>query len=297
MTDNKLIAITHLIGTKNLTMKSKISAIIITYNESGNLDRTLTQLHWCDEIIVVDSFSSDDTVEICEHHGCKIYSRSFTGFGDQKRFAIGKAKNNWILCIDADEYMTDQLVNELQFALCDPGDCKGYMIPMNLVFRGQEFKYGREHHNYFLRVFHRKYCIVHNQKVHEGFEVLGKVKKLNNCIKHFSYRDIKQILQKLDIYSTLGAELNIDHGRKRSQLLIYIALPFYFFKYFFIDRNFLNGRNGFYWAVYSAFYHFTKYIKMQDINRERIADNVVTDANVTFQPINFLNPTIYRGKN
>ena len=278
-------------------MNTKVSAVMITYNEASNLVRTLSQLYWCDEIIIVDSYSTDDTIAICRQYGCKIFYHSFAGYGEQKRFAIGKASNDWILCIDADEYLTPLLVDELQRELKDTCDYKGYLLPMNLVFREQEFKYGRESHNHFMRVFHKNYCRVSNKKVHESFEVTGPVKKLKNIILHYSYRDIKQFISKLNCYSTLGAEENIENGKKRSQALIYIAIPFYFIKYYLLDRNFMNGKNGFYWSALSTFYHFTKYIKMQDLEKEEWENENTVSENLPFPIIKYIKPTIYNREN
>jgi glycosyltransferase involved in cell wall biosynthesis len=248
-------------------MKEKVSAVIITFNEATNLVRTLSQLDWCDEIIIVDSYSNDNTIAICREYGCKIFYKPFDGYGEQKQYAIGKAANDWILCLDADEYLTPKLVKELQEELKDTGNYRGYRIPMNLVFRGQEFKYGKESSRYFVRLFNRKYTVVGGEKVHEKFEVFGRVKKLKHIILHYSYRDIRQYISKLNSYSTLGAEINAGRGRPMSQLLIFFAIPFYFFKYYFKERNFLNGKNGFYWSVLCSFYHFARYIKIQDIER------------------------------
>src|SRR5450755_1416642 len=90
----------------------KVSAVIITYNEAVNLPRTLSQLYWCDEIVIVDSFSTDGTDSIAREHHCKIIQRAFKGFGEQKSFAISQCKNEWILCLDADEYLSNALVEE-----------------------------------------------------------------------------------------------------------------------------------------------------------------------------------------
>ena len=250
-------------------MKAKVSAVIITYNEALNLSRTLSQLYWCDEIIVVDSYSTDETLDICNRYGCKVFSHPFSGYGEQKRYAIDQAAHEWILSLDADEYLTKELVDELQEELEDTGVYRGYLIPMNLVFRGYEFKYGKENRRYFLRLFNRNWGCMSNTKVHEHIEVKGPVKNLKNNILHYSYLDIDQYIYKINKYSTLGAAVNIEKCKVKNQALIYLSIPFYFIKYYFVERNFLNGKNGFYWSVLSSFYHFVKYIKMQDLKQIR----------------------------
>jgi glycosyltransferase involved in cell wall biosynthesis len=256
-------------------MQPKVSAVIITYNEAANIARTLNQLYWCDEIIIVDSHSSDDTIDICTEYGCTIYSRHFTGFGEQKRFAVDKAKNDWVLCIDADECLTDKLIEEIQVELKNPGEYKAFQIPMHLVFRGYEFKYGKESKGVFTRLFNKRYTTVSLDKVHESFKVTGPVKKLKGIILHYSYRNLTQYLTKLNCYSSLGAEISVAKKKNKSQALIYISLPFYFTKFYFLEQNFLNGKNGFYWASLCSYYHFIKYIKMQDIRE----NEVLTKAN------------------
>src|SRR6187397_2754864 len=146
----------------------KVSAVIITCNEAHNLRKTLNQLYWCDEIIVVDSFSTDETVAICNQYGCKVFQRVSDGYGTQKRYAIEKASHDWILSLDADEYLTWDLAQEIQHELSTPSNFVGYELPMNLVFRNYEFKYGKESNRFFLRLFNKQFGSMSADKVHEG---------------------------------------------------------------------------------------------------------------------------------
>lgn len=240
-------------------MNTKVSAVIITYNEATNLVRTLSQLYWCDEIIIVDSYSTDETIAICLQYGCKIFYRSFETYVEQKCYGIGKAANDWILCIDADEYITERLVDELQDELKNTGNNKGYRMPVNRVFRGQELKYGKEQGNYLIRLFSRKWSIANKNKTHEYFEIIGPVKKLKNKIQHFSYRDIQQYIVKMNRTASLNSGIAANKAKDKKGTFIFIALPGYFLKKYFLDRNFLNGTNGFYWSVVSAFSSYPRY--------------------------------------
>lgn len=244
----------------------KVSAVIITYNEAVNLKRTLSQLYWCDEIVIVDSYSNDDTLSVCRDYKCKIVQRYFEGYGKQKRFGVSQALNEWILFIDADEYLTQELVTEIKKELKNSVNYSGYKIPMNLVFRGKEFRFGKESNRYFIRLFKKKDTEISSDKVHEKIIVNGKCKKLKNKILHYSYNNIHQCINKLNCYSTIGAEMENEKGKRKHQILIYIAIPYYFVRYYLIDRNFLNGVNGFYWSFYSTVYHFSKYVKMKDLD-------------------------------
>jgi len=244
----------------------KVSAVIITYNESRNIRRTLSKLHWCDEIVIVDSFSTDDTLDICREFGCSIFVKTFEGYGAQKKFAVSRASNDWILCIDADEVLSDDLCKEIMMTISKNPSCAGYQVPMNLVFLGREFRYGKESQRYFLRLFNRQSGSFNQALVHEKLELDGKTGRLREKMLHYSYASLRQWNEKCDRYSSLSAREAVKRGKKKSILAVLSALPYYFFRYYFIDRNFLNGLEGFYWSILSAQYHFLKYVKIRELH-------------------------------
>ncbi|MEO7766362.1 MAG: glycosyltransferase family 2 protein, partial [Ferruginibacter sp.] len=232
---------------KEVYFTPEVSAVIITYNEEQNIRRTLSKLTWCAEIVIVDSFSTDNTVAICKEFGCKIFSRVFDGYGAQKRFAVSKARYDWVLNIDADEVLNDNLVNEIQDALINNEGFAGFSIRMNLVFLNKEFTHGKESLRYYLRLFNKQMGSHSNDKVHESIRVVGPVKKLQHPIKHYSYSNLHQCLEKVNRYSSYSAEMAFSKGKNKSMFAILFGLPFNFFKYYRLELNFLNGRNGFYW--------------------------------------------------
>jgi glycosyltransferase involved in cell wall biosynthesis len=242
----------------------KVSAVIITYNESRNIRRTLAQLRWCDEIVIVDSFSTDNTLEICREFGCSIFFKRFEGYGEQKKFAVSRAKNDWILCIDADEVLSDDLVREIRAAMERPSSYAGYLFPMNLVFLGREFRYGKESDRYFLRLFNRQTGNFNQALVHEKLELEGETTRLHGKMLHYSYANLRQWNEKCERYSSLSAAQAVKKGKKKSVFAVLTALPYYFFRYYFLERNFLNGLEGFYWSVLNAQYHFLKYLKIRE---------------------------------
>lgn len=246
----------------------KVSAVIITYNEEANIRRTLQQLHWCDEIVIVDSYSTDNTVSICREFDCTIYFKEFDGYGDQKRFAVSKASHNWVLCIDADEVLSPQLVREI--ISISPAEAQlhaGFSFRMNLVFLGKEFRHGKESGRYFTRLINKQLGGFTNDKVHEAIRVNGPVKKLNHIILHYSYTSLHQCLEKNNRYSTYSAEMAFSKGKDKPMLVILLGLPFNFIKYYFIERNMLNGVKGFYWSVFSSYYHFSKHVKLKELRQ------------------------------
>jgi glycosyltransferase involved in cell wall biosynthesis len=261
-----------------------VSAVIITYNEAINLRRTISQLSWCDEIIVVDSFSTDGTERIASEMQCQVFQRAFNGYGEQKTFAISKCKNDWILCLDADEYLTNELVEEIRQELLDPENITAFAFPSNLVFRRQQFRYGRESNRLVVKLFNRKSCYMSIDRVHEKIIVKGRIRNLENRLLHYSYRDITQYFTKFDRYTAWCAEKYFQQGKRKAKPVILISIPYYFLRYYFIDRNFFNGLNGFYWSALMAFYHFVKYIKLEDMFQTENLPSFIPGRQIKIQP-------------
>jgi len=262
------------VRSKRPSAGPKVSAVIITYNEEQNIRRTLSQLYWCDEVVIVDSHSTDNTVAICQEFGCEIYFKKFEGYGEQKRFAVSQASNDWILCIDADEVLTDKLVWEITEELSSGTSYSGFSIPMNLMYLNKEFKHGRESGRHFLRLFNKLHGGFTEDKVHESIRVEGQVKKLKHIIRHYSHVNLHQCLDKCNRYSTTSAEMAFNKGKTKSLFAVVFGLPFNFLKYYFVERNFLNGMQGFYWAMFSTYYHFAKYIKIRELQESVASRNL-----------------------
>ncbi|HEX9509247.1 MAG TPA: glycosyltransferase family 2 protein [Puia sp.] len=243
----------------------KVSAVIITYNEAKNIRRTLSHLDWCDEIIIVDSYSTDETVAICREFNCTVYLKKFEGYGAQKQYAVSKASHDWILNIDADEVLSDSLFMEIASVMRKTPRHTGYYLAIGLVFFDKEFLYGKESWRYFLRLFNKNYGNFTDCPVHEKVRLKGPTHKFHHKMLHYSYSGIHQWEEKCSRYSTLAARNAVAKGRKMPVVLVILSLPFYFFKYYLLELNFLNGIEGFYWSVLSAYYHFIKYIKIREL--------------------------------
>ncbi len=257
--------------------KYPVSAVMITHNEAKNLPRTISQLSWCDEIIVVDSFSTDGTERMAREMHCKLFQRVFESYGEQKSFAISKSKHDWVLCLDADEYLTNELVEEIKQELRQTGNIQAFAFPSNLIFRKQRFRYGRESGRMVVKLFNRNTCYMSTDRVHEGVIVNGRIKNLEGRLLHYSYRDITQYFVKFDRYTEWCAEKYYLEGKRKPLPVILISLPYYFLRYYLADRNILNGMNGFYWSALMSFYHFVKYIKLEDL--------VQADCAISFSPL------------
>jgi glycosyltransferase involved in cell wall biosynthesis len=249
--------------------KVNVSAVIITYNESRNIRRTLARLYWCDEIVILDSYSTDDTVAICREFGCRVYFKTFEGYGAQKKYAVEQANNDWVLCLDADEVLSEALIREIIAEFKQEPSYTGFLLPMNLVFLGREFRYGKESQRYFLRLFHKGKGNFNEARVHERIELEGKTRKMKHALQHYSYNSLRHWYEKMDRYTTLGAEEAVRKGKNKGLPAVLMALPYYFLRYYFMERNFLNGLEGFYWSVFNSYYHFTKYAKIRELHAAR----------------------------
>lgn len=246
-------------------MPHPVSAVIITFNEASIIESCINALKWCDEIIVVDSGSTDNTVELCKQAGCKVIHQPFLGFGAQKRFAVEQASNHWVLNIDADEICTPELQKEIQSLLQTQPSADAYEIPRQLFFLGKAFRFGRESKQYQTRLFDKTKANFNTAEVHEKVEAKSK-EKLKNILLHYSYQNLSHYFDKFNTYTTKGAQVLKEKGKKRPPLLIIAFYPWYFFKFYILERNFMNGFAGFVWSVLSSHYVFVKYTKRYEMN-------------------------------
>lgn len=245
-----------------------ISVFIITYNEEKIISKCLEKLAWADEIVVVDSGSTDNTVAICEKFKATVVYNKFENFGKQKQFALEQTNNSWVLSLDADEVLSDELIKEIQ-AINFSNDNSGYLIPRTHVFLNKIFKYGSENKKPILRLFNKTKGDFTQDKVHEVIKIGGKLGKLNNEMLHYTVFDISTAIQKQIKYSLLSGELLFEKGKKSSLLKSIIKFPFEFIRVYFVQRNLLNGYEGFIWSMFAAFGSFLKYAKLNDLHQNK----------------------------
>jgi glycosyltransferase involved in cell wall biosynthesis len=248
-------------------MNNKISVFIITFNEEKIIAKCLEKLSWADEIVVVDSGSTDKTVEICKQFNAKVIYNKFENFGIQKQFALQQTKNQWVLSLDADEVLSDKLILEIQ-NLKFSNDIKAYQIKRNHVFMNKIFKYGNESNRLILRLFNKSFGKFTQQEVHEYIEIEGKIARLHNPFMHFSYPTINLYINKLNLYTSFYANNQVK-VRRFSNIKIILKINFEFVKQYFLNKNFLNGKEGFYWSVLCSFYMFTKCLKTNELYQSK----------------------------
>jgi len=223
-----------------------------------------------DEIIVVDSMSTDRTAAICREFGCRFISHPFEGYGQQKQFATDQASNNWVLSLDADEVVPDNLKSEIRALLTQETIAQaGFRIPFSLCYMGRTLRFSGTGNEFHLRLFDRTRGKFTNVSVHEGVEINGPAGTLRGKILHYSYRDISHHLQKINTYTTQAAEGYIRDGRKFSKAWVVFKFPVSFLTFYFIRLGILDGYPGFLWSFFAAFYGSMKVAKTIEMQKKK----------------------------
>lgn len=246
--------------------KASISAIIITRNEEGQIRECLESLSLCEEIILVDSFSDDATVEIAREMGAKVTQREFRGFGDQKSFALSLASCDWVISLDADERLTPELQAEIRLELKQPrAQC--YRIPRLSQFLGRSFYHSGWWPDQPLRLFRRGAAEFNQNAVHESLMSTHEAVVLTEPMVHLSIRSLQQALSKSTLYSTLGAKAVAEKKRRPKLTTAAVHGLGAFFKTYVLKRGFLDGREGFLNALIHAQTIFWKYAIAWEVSR------------------------------
>jgi glycosyltransferase involved in cell wall biosynthesis len=243
-----------------------VSAIVVCFNEERNIGACLDSLRWCDEIVVVDSFSTDRTVEICRQYTERVVQRKWAGYRDQKAFAHSLATKEWVLLVDSDERVSPELRDEIKESLASyNGACAGFSVPRLLFYLGRWWWRGGWYPDADVRLFRRDRATWGGNDPHEKILVDGKVRRLRNPLYHFSYRDIEDHIQRINRFTSILSQ-ELSNEKKRWRLSDALLRPaFRFFRSYVLQRGFLEGFAGFYVALTSAVYVFLKYAKLWEL--------------------------------
>ncbi len=234
---------------------------ITTFNNADTLSACLESVKWADEILILDSFSTDACAQIAERYGCVFHQHSFLGYGKQKQLAMEMTKHRWVLLLDADEMLTPELAEEIQDVMRAGPKADGYEM------RRQELMYWRMAHpgmhlTYFLRLFDKTKGRLKDMPVHSEPIIPGGTKlKLRNRFYHFGDVDIHRRAEKFNKYSTGLVAERLQRGKSSSPFAMLFYPPLYFLRMFFLHRNFLNGWAGFVTSVNAGYYAFLKCAK------------------------------------
>ena len=248
-----------------------LSVIIITKNEEQNMRGCLEAVSWADEIIVVDSGSTDNTVAICKELGAKALVMDWPGFGPQKNRALALATGDWVLSLDADERVSAELRLEIQSAVAHPGENLAFRMPRSSSYCGRAMRHSGWWPDYITRLFKRGHARFSDNLVHERLIVNGKTGTLKQPLLHEAFRDLEQVLQKLNDYSTTGAMMLHRQQRKASLGIAILHGLWTFVRTYLLRAGFLDGRQGFMLAVSNAegaYYRYLKAVLLQEKNDE-----------------------------
>lgn len=246
----------------------RFSAIIITKNEAANIGACLDSVAFCDERIVVDSGSDDDTVAIAAARGAAVHHHPWQGFGKQKQVALSHATGDWVLLIDADERVTPALAAQIHDAAAR-ADADGCEMPRLSTFLGRPMRHSGWYPDYVLRLFRRGKARISDDLVHERVICDGTVSRLSEPLHHFPVATLEAALSRVDRYSTANAEMLVKSGRRVSFASGFLHGLFTFFKTYVLRAGFLDGREGFLLAVLNAEGAYYKYMKAWQAGRRR----------------------------
>jgi glycosyltransferase involved in cell wall biosynthesis len=250
--------------------KVPVSVVIITKNEEENIRACLKSVSFAGQIVLLDSGSTDKTLEIAAEFGCEIYSEEWRGFGPQKQSALEKCRLPWILVLDADERIPPQTAEVIKKIVTDPQTPEaGFSFPRKNYFQGRWIKHAGWWPDRIIRLFRKEAGRMTTAIVHESVEVQGTVGMLDVAIEHYTESRLSKIIQKIDKYSTLGAEDAFKEGRKASMLSAFLRAFFTFFQDYFLRLGFLDGSPGLTLAVTDSVNKFFKYAKLNELIRNK----------------------------
>lgn len=254
---------------KHPEIRPTVSAIVVCFNEEERIHDCLESLRWCDEVVVVDSFSTDRTPEICRNYTDRFIQRPWAGYRDQKAYAHSQATKDWVLLVDADERVTAELQNEILDVLArESGDYAGYAIPRLVHYLGRWWWRGGWYPDYDVRLFRRDRGTWGGSDPHEKIIVEGAVRRLRHPLHHFSYRNIEDHLNRINRFTSISSRELRKNGHRWRLSEALLRPPVRFFHSYILKRGFMEGFGGLYVAVTAAVYVFLKYAKLWEIEVE-----------------------------
>jgi len=245
----------------------KISVAIITKNEERNIRECLESVRWANEIVVVDSGSTDRTREICREFQARVFEEEWKGFPRQKNSAIDKSRNEWVLSLDADERISPELRTEIADRLAADPPVDGFYMARKNFFANHWIRYCGWYPDYNLRLFRKNRGRFEERTVHEKVKVQGRTETFKNPLIHKTYRSLNDFLQRMDTYSTLAAQEMQREGRKVRNHDLLLRPLFTFLQMYILRAGFLEGYMGFLLCRMYSFYTFTKYAKLRELQR------------------------------
>lgn len=243
-----------------------LSVALITRNAAAQLEHCLGSVAFADEIIVVDSGSTDGTIELAARHGARVVHREWLGFGAQKQFAVEAAGHDWVLCVDADERVSLELRERIVAELKAPRGFV-YAMPRRNRFLGRWLRHGEGYPDWSVRLFHRAHARWGSETVHEKVISRSPVLKLYGDLLHDSAETLEKYLDKQNRYTSLQAESMHAAGRRANVLQLLISPLLRFIKYYLLRLGFLDGVPGLVHIAIGCMNSFNKYAKLKALER------------------------------
>lgn len=247
--------------------ENKISAVIITQNEELNIERCLKSLQWADEIVVVDSGSTDKTIEICEKYNCSIVHSEWLGFGRTKKVAVNAASNNWIFSIDSDEEATSELRNQIIEILANP-KFYAYRVKRKSFYLGKMINHCGWGSDYPLRLFNREHGNFNDKEVHESVDINWEGSKIESPLLHYTYPTIELHVSKTNRYTDLQAMELYKQGKQFSIIAAVLLGLNKFINMYLFKFGILDGKEGFILSSIASFGVYLKYVKLWKLNKK-----------------------------
>ena len=250
----------------NPAPRAPVSAVLITRNAAGVLDACLESLAFVDEIVVVDSASSDGTPEIAARHGARVVQKEWLGFGRQKQFAVEQARHDWVLCLDADERVSPELASSIRQALAAPVS-PVYRMPRRNRFLGRWLSHGEGYPDWSPRLFNRLNARWSDDLVHEKVIYAVTPGTLTGDLMHETYDDLASYLDRQNRYSTLAARQAYDMGKRAGPFHLLASPVVRFFKFYVLRLGFLDGLPGLVHISIGCMNSYLKYAKLMELRR------------------------------
>ena len=246
----------------------EISAVITCFNNQDTILKCVKSVEFADEIVILDSFSTDETLKQLEQTKSVIHQQKFKGFSKQKQDAINLAKYDWVLLLDSDEFLTMQAQKRINEWKQNPPTADAYELPRReWVF--WQWSHNWVRCNHFIRLFNRNKAQVSNDLVHESIKCNGSLRKIKAEIKHLGETSIAKKIEKINFYSQLAAEQKYKMGKRVSPIKLLFYPAIYFIKQYFFRRQIFNGWAGLINASLNSRYAFLKYAKLYELQKNK----------------------------
>jgi glycosyltransferase involved in cell wall biosynthesis len=248
-----------------MSEKLPVSVYVLTYNNRRTIERCLESLRWAEELVIVDSFSTDRTYELCQQYTDKAYQQEWKGHRDQYQFAANLTTKDWIMFVDADEEVPPELVGEIRTELSrKPNAFDGFFVYRRTYYLGKWIRYGGWYPDGEIRLYRRDKGRWEGG-LHAKVVVNGKVGTLKNPYLHYTYRDISDQIRTIDKYSQIAAEDLVREGKKFSLFKLLFHPPFRFIKEYLFKSGFRDGLPGLIIIASTMYYVFIKYAKLWEL--------------------------------